>query len=782
MDDRTKVIRAVITRIRYNENSRVIAEARVVDAPPEVHHHTRTGRSISILGSMIDPAIGQEYELSGKLSPNIRFGGTQMNFVAYVTILPQTTDGIIRYLVQTGRWCGPATARILVAEFGDKTLDIIKTDPSRVHQVAPKTITVAKAEEMQQSLLQNEQTEKAAVEVAQLLGGVLSPHIAAKAVKKWGSTAPSVIKDDAFRLMELRGVGFRNADIVYLRLGGDENGEVRHAKALIHALYTAASTKGHTLIDRARAIQDGAILVGTANPGALGTLRPGTVDYAVRNGELTVNNDSIAIANVSAAENYLWNKLETMIADDADESNWGDRIDTSTMTDDQKKSIEAFKSANVFVLTGAPGTGKTYTTARIIAGARAAGVTVAMGAPTGKAAKQMNLALGSSGARTIHSLLEPTFDDETGIFTFSKGVENPIDAHFFVIDEFSMVDTALACSLLSAIRGGSKLLIVGDHYQLPSVGPGAVLRDLLAAGIPSYELTEIQRNAGRIVRACHQIKDGHLPSPSPGGLDLDAGENWRHIETGDIGEIKRIIELLLSEKLADFGLSTDDMQIISPTNETGPLSCLSLNRLAKGIINPGPMIGKLDFGVGDRVVRCKNGEVKGRIPAASNGKEAPDSEPSEGIQIVNGDIGILTEVGKKTFTVHFSFPDRIVQIPKIDHHLKAAYCMTCHKMQGSEVPVMILPVHASISRIPMVTREWLYTAMSRAQLFVVTVGTLQQLAPIVNRIGTTQRTTGLQGRRFATAGAPDPGAGITGSDPASGMLQETGGQRKEPRQ
>lgn len=398
-------------------------------------------------------------------------------------------------------------------------------------------------------------------------------------------------------------------------------------------------------------------------------------------------------------------------------------IDLKGLAPDQQEAFRLCMAHPVFILTGAPGTGKTFTLRRIIEQFVEWNKLIALAAPTGKAAKRMTEVIGMS-AMTIHRLLGPeprTFKGEL-YFGFTRGFGDPIPADLLVIDEFSMVDISLAASLFRAVAAGTRVLIVGDHYQLPSVGPGAVLRDLLAAGVPSYELTEIKRNTGDIVKACHAIKDGRPAVPSP-HLDEKAGLNFRHIEESDPFEIQRIIRDLVTKRLPMRGYDPVwDVQVLSPMNERTALSCLDLNTLLQGALNIHPPVPGTPFRVNDKVIQRKNESIDGEF-------------------VVNGDLGEVKSINDAEIVVNFLYPDRLVRIKRKAHHIQLAYCVTVHKMQGSESKVVIIPVHTCFGGF--FNREIIYTAISRAQDICITVGEFHALEAATGRVGNVRRITRL---------------------------------------
>ena len=728
-------LRAEITQIRFSENGFLIAAVR-----------TDEGRQGSVVGPMMEPKIGQLYEFTGTNEYNERFRQNQLRFHTYRPVLPDTNDGILRYLVQTARWVGPATARALVEAHGTDTLRIIREEPDKIGDVPG--LTADRIKEMQLSLLSSAATEAAMIEVGTMLGGTLGPSAARKAVEKWGESAARLIRHNPFILTRLRGVGFLSADAVYRKLGLPEASPKRHARAILHALEEIAGKEGHTLVTDARVRGEASRWVGKLSDRA--------VPMAAR-ARAIVQDQSLAIDNMqlgdlAAAEEYAASKVRDLADSAGDLSRV--LIDQTGMAADQQAAADAILEHPVSILTGAPGTGKTWTLARAVQAMERSGLRVALCAPTGKAAKQMSQALAGSVSatpQTIHSALEAQISDD-GEFSFARNELDPLDAHIVVADEFSMVDARLARSLLRAIRPPTRLLIVGDHYQLPSVGPGAVLRDLIDAGVPMVELTEIKRNAGLLVRQCHAMKAGRTLAPAD-RLDLDAGLNWRHVEAGSPDEILAVVRSLLVSKLPALGIEPKwDSQLISPTNERGQLSCEALNKLARSLLNPCETFDrKLPFGEGDKIVRCKNGRAKSR------------TDQGDEVRIVNGDLGIAVSCEQRKIAADFRFPDRQVWISRAEHQLKLAYCLTCHKMQGSEVPVVILPLHSSFCSMPMFNREWLYTAFSRAKRFIVTIGDLEALERGIRKVGNRERRTSLR-ERLIRAGFPGreiPGTGAT---------------------
>lgn len=402
------------------------------------------------------------------------------------------------------------------------------------------------------------------------------------------------------------------------------------------------------------------------------------------------------------------------------------------LTEQQLSAVEMMRRNRMGILVGGPGTGKTTTVKEILSWAQDQGMLVAQAAPTGKAAKRMTEATGYE-AVTIHSLLGAYMDN--GQFVFAANEDNPLFADFVILDELSMVTSELMADFLRAINPQkTKLLLVGDSGQLPSVGAGAVLRDLLASGtIPHVELTTIHRNSGDIVKACHQIAKGKAYTPSK-ILDPENGLNLRHVEAKNPDAILSAIKTIVTERMPDRGFDPVwDCQCISPVNSKGQLSCDSINAMLQDVLNPNPDKKadpkKVEFRAKDKVIQTKNTKIK-----------LTDGESS---YIVNGDIGEVRDFERgKSLAINFINPDRETLIPKGKNKLLLAYCLTCHRLQGSEAPVVVIPLHKSFGYF--VNRSWIYTAISRAREICITVGEFSAVEQAIRRKEATNRKTMLR--------------------------------------
>jgi len=410
-----------------------------------------------------------------------------------------------------------------------------------------------------------------------------------------------------------------------------------------------------------------------------------------------------------------------------------DEADTITLTSQQRAAVDMAKRHRISILTGGPGTGKSTTILEIIKWARSESLSVFQAAPTGKAARRMVESTGEF-ASTIHALLGCTFVN--GHFEFMHNENAPLHCDLLILDEISMITNSLMCSVLKAIDPQkTRLLLIGDSDQLPSVGPGAVLRDMLSSRvIPHTELDIIHRNSGTIVSACHKIKNGIVYSP-PQALDLENPEgpvNLIHVECDTPEQALAGVEAIVCERMPLRGYDpVNDVQVISPVNEKGELSCKSINERLRNRLNPAAWDdGDYPFRAKDRVINTKNMAYPGTDNDVEN--------------IVNGDIGFVDEIQKQNIVVTFTNPDRQVTIPKKEKHLLHAYCITCHRFQGSEAPVIIIPVHKQFDRF--LSNAWIYTAISRGREIVITIGCFNTIAKAIRNKEPNNRKTKLTER------------------------------------
>lgn len=408
---------------------------------------------------------------------------------------------------------------------------------------------------------------------------------------------------------------------------------------------------------------------------------------------------------------------------------------------DQQAAVRMVQENQFSILSGKPGTGKTTATKAIIEWAESEKLKVIQCAPTGKAAKRMREATGRDAA-TIHSTLACIFGDHG--FEFQYNETNPLPADLVIIDETSMITNNLMADLLKAINPNqTKVLMVGDPAQLPSIGAGAILRDLINSGeVPVTELKEIQRNSGEIVLACASIHAGKLFTPAK-ALNLEAENpvNLIHIECMTPEKTLVALRSVVCSRMPLRGYDPVwEVQVISPVNTKGPLSCQAINNMLRDDLNPvkDDDMGGGKFRAGDKVINTKN--------------EKCETTDGKTVLVVNGDIGKVLEIvpANKEMVVMFFEPDRTVKISLNSNNLLHAYAITCHRFQGSEAPVVVIPVHTSFGFFT--TKSWIYTAISRAKEICITIGNFGAIEQMIHNRNDHHRVTRLQERLHEEAG------------------------------
>ena len=417
------------------------------------------------------------------------------------------------------------------------------------------------------------------------------------------------------------------------------------------------------------------------------------------------------------------------------------------LTNQQNKALQTVQQNKLSLLIGYPGTGKTTITREIVQWAKSKDYSIALASPTGKAAHVLSEAC-NHPAGTIHRLLSPQVTHKNGKlqFYFEYDGDNPLPYTFIVIDECSMIGNDLMSSLLQAIDPEkTKVLLVGDAAQLPSVQPGNVLHDLIGCGMISCtELTEVFRHGGAIVDFCTDIRTGIIfkhDKPEVKVLNPENGQNYVHVECSSVQGIHDTIVKLATENMSRRKYdTTKDVQILSPTNSKTVLSCDAFNESIQAIVNPQPE---------ENIINSNNGNgnyfrLKSKIINIKNIYDAVSTDTNNKEILLNGDMGTIVDLRgtEKNMVVQFQNPDRKILISKWKHYLKLAYCLTVHRSQGSQFPVVILPVHSTFAYN--FNRALLYTAVSRAQEILITVGQRSAIRQAVKSVGVYNRKTMLQ--------------------------------------
>lgn len=692
---------------------------------------------------------GLQFRMWGSWTTHPKFG-RQFSFQNFVIESPMGRSAIVTYLSTQVRGIGSATATRIYDAFGGDSLAVLRDDPLKV-AAAIKGITKKKAQEASERLRQMHGTERATAELLSVIHGRGFPRgVVAECLKRWGSKSADVIRRNPYHLLRFKGCGFLRVDQLYCDLGLFAGSLKRQALCGHDALRRDGN--GDTW-QSVNAIRDAlAQKISGAAPDVERTLT-----LSARGGLLEIHHDTegrwVADARNAAAEARLAEYVTRIVTDDRI-PDWPSPTSLD-VSEHQLTKIGAAFMGRLGILAGRPGCGKTYVTARVIATLLSFGYRVtdiAVAAPTGKAAQRITQSLAATGvtieAKTIHSTLGVMASDG-GSWFFSHGEGNPLDCKFLFVDESSMLDTNLAAQLFAAVGPETNVLLIGDVNQLPPVGHGAPLRDLIAAGVPSGELTEIRRNSGRIVSCCCEIVERRKFESSP-KADVGSGENLPHIEEREDQptDIAALITHLATKYDVD---PLSGVQVLVATNRLRK----SLNQKLQEALNPfGAECDGTPFRVGDKVINLKNGAFELDDSTCLNHGPAIDgfSDADGPIQVpvANGEQGIVLSVSPGRMRVRLDSRDITINVrwrrekgeddeesgPGCSWDL--AYAISVHKSQGSEWPIAIVIVDAAGGRIQ--TRQLLYTAISRAKLLCVTVGKRSLLEQAVRRDGARRKT------------------------------------------
>jgi len=723
----------------------------------------------TVIGEMRKPVEGERYRFWGEEKPQKnRPGETAFEFSHYDIVIDQSVAGVARYLAEYIQGVGSVKATAICEHFGDDVLAILRATPERVSEV--EVINEAVAAAVVKHFKEETRIDPAAyAKLAEMFAGHrFSKKVMMDLLTTYGSDAPGFVRDNPYVLLAYPRIGWETADKFAIETCRyDPNGLERHKAAIIEAV-TRITSDGHTYC--------GSVDIAGVTHGLIGrTYRQEALDSLVSETALVVVNPPesesqgdtyYTTPDLYSAERTVADCLATLM-EDAEPLSF--EIDATSLAGEQVDAVRLIERNPVAILAGAPGTGKSWTAAQVIKSLRENGIKrITFVAPTGKAAKRgaelLQAYVPGCGIEpsTIHRALGPVPSDAAeGVpadsakvgrgrdkFGFAHNEGNPIETDFLIVDETSMVDVKLMSSLLSAVSPGTRVLFVGDQNQLPSVGPGSVLRDMMAAGVPAAYLTEIRRSTpGRVVTACHAIKDGKVPEPAT-KLDLINGENWVHIERSTPEEIAATI-VELHKAGTTFKDLYWDFQVVSPQKGRLAFGCEELNRRLSAKLNPRAADQQGDgqgsgppFEIGDKIVRTKNGpvdELSSFDPSVGMRKdwtwEGIDYSITEGY-VVNGDMGVVEDIVVHSqgawVVVKFNTPDRLCRLSYNEANIIRAFAMTCHKCQGSGFPFVVIPVHSSVYS-GLFTREWLYTGLSRTEKLCVTVGEFSAIEAAVKR-------------------------------------------------
>lgn len=684
-----------------------------------------TGRKepVTVVGHVPSIAAGEKIDAEG-LWQNDKLRGLQFKAERIATREPSSRDAVARFLgsgLISG--VGPAMAERIVQTLGSKALEIIETEPMRLVTVP------GVGKQLAQRIAESYRERKAVKEI--MIAFQEKGVGTARAVRIWrhfGPEAVTVIEEDPYRLArEVRGIGFEGADEIAEKFGVARTAPERLRAGVTYALEDA-SDQGHTAVPRAEIAARAARLLGV-DPEAV----TDAIAEAIRHGDVEeIDVDGTACLAARRLAKFEASVAKRLKALAAGAPPWG-RVDVDgaierfeattrkTLSPSQREALALVAGAKVSVITGGPGVGKTTLLEALLATVAPRRLTVALAAPTGRAARRMAEQAGRE-AKTIHRLLE--IDPATG--GFRRGPGEPLEADLVVVDEASMVDVPLMAALVEAIPPQAALILVGDVDQLPSVGPGQVLADVIGSGtVPVARLTEIFRQAeeSRIVVNAHRINAGEMPEPPPAG---EASDFYLVEASGPEDALAKLLEIVGTRIPRRFGLDAmRDVQVITPMQK-GIVGARNLNDQLAKLLNPAPLDSVERFGatyaVGDKVMQIENDYDR---------------------DVFNGDLGLVRRIREKDDEVTVAFDGRDVSYGLQDlEALQRAYAITIHKSQGSEYPAVVIPLVREHN--VMLARNLLYTATTRGKRLVVIVAEPWALETAVRGTRSRKRWTRLK--------------------------------------
>jgi exodeoxyribonuclease V alpha subunit len=673
-----EVLEGVVEAVLFQSDDGKFSVVRLSGSedPDERSQHTAVGD----LGQI---AEGENLRLLGRWTQHAVYG-PRFRVSSFTPTIPSSEKGMVRYLgsgLIPG--IGPAIAARLVERFGQDTLDVIATQSGRLREVSG--IGKQRAESIAQAVRQR-RAEAETMSFLHALG--MGPATARGIVRKYGADAPKVVRDDPYVVAEqIRGVGFRTADRIAESLGisGDD---IRRVQGAVLHLVGKAVDDGHVFATREQ-LSVGLEQLDVPNDAldeALERLRAREL--------LTLDGEAVYPPPLYRAELQVAEALSTLA--NRPKVTLPAKTYDASLSDAQRSAVDASLGAHLMVLTGGPGTGKTTTVRAIVHAHVALERRVALCAPTGRAAKRLSEA-SEFEAKTIHRLLE--WNPATGHFNRRRKL--PIEADLVLVDEASMLDVRLAAQLLDAIAPAATLVLVGDIDQLPPVGPGQPLRDLIASRIcRTVRLEEVFRQAQQsaIVRGAHAVLEGGVPEPTPRGTKGD-GDLFLIAERDADAIVERLVQVLRRMSVAYGFDPLSDVQVMTPMRR-GPLGTIRLNEVLQEAFNPAPVDSGAPaaFRRGDKVMQLRNDYDK---------------------DVYNGDLGEVARVEGGVTYVRFDTREVQYAADQLDA-ITLAYACTIHKVQGSEFPAAVIVLHNA--HFMLLNRALLYTALTRAKRLVVLVG------------------------------------------------------------
>ena len=701
-------LRCVVERITYQNPENGYSVMRVkVKGYDEL---------VTLVGNLLEVPAGSVLLCEGDWKVDKRYGS---QFVAqtWEEVMPATLYGIEKYLGSgLVKGIGPKFAQLIVSRFGLDTIEIIETDIKRLYEVPG--IGQKRVEKIAESW----EKQKDIKNVMLFLQGYgVSTAYAAKIYRQYGKESIDTVKTNPYKLADdIWGIGFKTADTIASKMGYEKN-DLRRLKSGVTYTLSHMAEEGNVYAEEEQLVKSAIELLDADEA----PVRQ-AISEMLQSEDLIADAEAIYMPPFYYAEVGTANRLNKLM-DCVEGSLFNIIPDISVISKQtgveydevQAEAIREAVSSKVMVLTGGPGTGKTTTTQGIIAALRAMGLRILLAAPTGRAAKRMSEATGME-AKTIHRLLE--YNPKDG---YKRNDDNPLEGDALIVDECSMIDLLLMNNLMKAIPAGMRLVLVGDIDQLPSVGAGNVLRDIIdSKRIPVIRLTRIFRQAqeSRIVMSAHAINKGVFPDTSNG-----KHTDFFFIQQEEPEQAVDTIVKLVKERLPNaYKRPTSDIQVLTPM-QRGVVGAANLNMALQTVLNPGQVSlnrSGYSFRQGDRVMQLRNNYDK---------------------EVFNGDLGYIERVDMEDRTLFVCFDGRTVEydVSELDE-LTLAYATTIHKSQGSEYPIVVMPV--LMTHYVMLQRNLIYTGITRAKKICVLVGTKKALSFAIRNLSVLKRNTKLKER------------------------------------
>lgn len=702
-------LRCVVERITYQnaENGYSVMKVKVKGYDDHV----------TLVGNLLEVPAGSVLLCEGEWRVGKRYG-QQFQCETWEEVMPATAYGIEKYLGSgLVKGIGPKFAKLIVGHFGTDTIEVIETDIERLYEVPG--IGKKRVEKIRESW----EKQKDIKNVMLFLQGFgVSTAYAAKIYRQYGKESIDKVKENPYRLADdIWGIGFKTADGIARKMGYEMNDERRLRSGLIYTLNQLAD-EGHCYAEEQQLIATAKQML-EADEECIRT----AMTHSIETEDLMLDGTAIYLPPFYYAECGTANRLNTLVHTKEEGSIFTTRFDLGKLQREtgieyDEVQVEAIRQAiasKVMVLTGGPGTGKTTTTKAIIAALQSAGMRILLAAPTGRAAKRMNEATGME-AKTIHRLLE--YNPQDG---YKRNDENPLEGDALIVDECSMIDIILMNNLTKALPTTMRLVLVGDIDQLPSVGAGNVLRDIIDSGvIPVVRLTRIFRQAqsSRIVMSAHAINRGCFP-------DISNGQHtdFFFMKQEEPEKVAETIVSLVRDRLPKaYRQPTANIQVLTPM-QRGVVGAANLNMALQQALNHNTAAlvrGGYTFKEGDRVMQLRNNYDK---------------------DIYNGDLGYVRSVDMEERTLTVDFDGQMVEYEASElDELTLAYATTIHKSQGSEYPIVVMPV--LMTHYVMLQRNLIYTGITRAKKICVLVGQTKALAYAIHNMKVLKRNTRLKER------------------------------------